>query len=102
MNRRRKIPSYFNDCPEKLAIVWNDGWGVRFWCEHLKRWDWEDLTTERVGKKLEVEAKAAAVKLMRASAARKLEAGNLVVAQAKRLALAADRIEAGIADWSSL
>jgi hypothetical protein len=99
---RRKVPNYFGDCAE-LAIVWNHtGWAVRFWCAQLKRWDWENLQTERIGEKLEAEAKAAAVKLMRASVARWEEELAKVAAKAKHLSLAASRIESGVADWSSL
>jgi hypothetical protein len=100
---RRKVPRYFANT-DKVVLEWSEGrgWEVKFWSEQLHRWDWESLPTVRVGKKLEGEAKAAAVKLLRAEVCRYETAMAALAAKAKRLSLAASGIESGERDWSSL
>lgn len=106
MNRRpetrRKVPNYFGDYHD-LALVWgSNGWSVRYYCHQLRHWDWETLDADRVGEKLKAEAKAAAVRLMRASAARREEEAAKALHAAQRLRFEADGIEAGRLDWSAL
>ena len=99
---RRKVPNYFSGS-DQLALVWDsDGWNVRFWCEQLKHWDWEKLAAVRVGKKLEAEARAAAVKLIRASVVRWEADMAKTAAKVKGLANQANMIESGTADGSGL
>ncbi len=100
---RRKIPDYFNGC-STLSLDWSRsrGWSVGFWCEQLHRWDWAYLKTDRVGKKLEAEAKAAAVRLMRASLERCEAAIESMSVKANRLSIAATRFESGEIDGSAL
>lgn len=100
---RRKIPNYFSGS-STLALDWShsQGWAVRFWCEQLHRWDWEYLQTPRAGKTLETEAKAAAVRLMRASLERWEAAIESMSVKAKRLSIAATRLESGEIDGSAL
>ncbi len=70
---------------------------MRFWCDQLHRWDWENLEATRIGKKLEAEAKAAAIKLMRASVARSVVAMELLQKQVAKQAAEVDACEN---DWS--
>lgn len=90
---RRKVPKYFDES-EQVYLQWTaQGWAVRLWCDQLHRWDWENLSAVRIGKKLEAEAKAAAIKLLRESAARHEEAAGVLLTKAKRLANSANGIE---------
>lgn len=99
---RRKVPNYFGDYHD-LSLRWGgDGWSVGYYCQSLRRWDWESLEAERIGKKLEAEAKAAAVKLMRASAARREEEVSKALAATQQLRRNADDIELGRKDWSAI
>lgn len=98
---KRKVPDYFEGTTE-FRFDYRSGWEVGYWCPELHRWDWESLATVRVSPKLKAEATAAALRLLRASLARRTERLDKETATVRRLANWANRLEQGHTDWSAL